>query len=188
MQRMHRFNKSLQIFNVCSIKVQVKCNNSVLWFKNRFFALDWLSYSSWSNFPSICERSHNMREFQQYRELTPSLSSSFFVFHCVESCFLLVSFEQDFIVRTLRLSSVLENFPVFTKRMASRTQPHITRLEDRERNVRRKKGWWYKASEWRRARRVNLVQLSVRSGSCCILLIYVSLLSLPCNFVKRIRV
>lgn len=124
----------------------------------------------------------------QYREVTLSLSFSFFVFHCVESCFLFVSFKRDFIVGALRLSSVLKNFPVFAKRMANRTQPHITRLEDRERNVKGKMGWRYKASEWKGTRRrVYLVQLSVRDGGFFILLIYVSL-SLPYNFAKRIYI
>lgn len=65
-------------------------------------------------------------EFLQYARILAASrstlfpSSSFFLFHCVESCFFFVSFEQDFIVRALRLSSVLKNFPVFTKRIVGR--------------------------------------------------------------------
>lgn len=81
-----------------------------------------------------------MREFSQYREVapfpTPSLSLSFIVSNLVSSSFLP---NEGFIVRALRHSGISKNFPVFTKRIASRTQPHITRLEDGERNARGKR-------------------------------------------------
>lgn len=118
-----------------------------------------------------------MREFSRYRKVTLPPSPfflSFFILRCVESCFLLVLLEQDFIVGVLRRGTVLKNFTVFTlpppvplsptEQIVSRTQPHITRLENRKKCEGKEGARRYGTSERGKEQEVYLVQLSVCGG------------------------
>jgi len=115
---------------------------------------------------SIGGSSRNMREFANIAKLRYLLRSFCFLFLylLLHRILLPPRFSRTRLYRRgiTGCGTVLKNFRVFTKRIASRTQPHITRLEDGERNrAGRKKGWSIGTREEQGEE--HLVQLSVRA-------------------------